>query len=106
MDNTPSLTKMITDRLDLTGCDPQERDLQELLTAIERRVDQLISNQPELLFSYLYRLDVSEQQVNTILRSTRPDKTTALARLILERQIARNKTKTNLPQSPIQGWQW
>ena len=76
-----------------------------LLSAIAMRVDQLMQTEPELLMSYLYRLDVSESKVQEVL-SNSDNPINGLARLILDRQILRLQTKKAFRQDPIEGWEW
>lgn len=78
-----------------------------LLQAIEERVNYLLEYQPDLLFSYLYRLDVSEIQLKMVIQNEAiNNKPQALARLIYDRQMQRYRTKRLHPQQPIEGWQW
>ncbi len=83
------------------------KDHDQLLEAIEMRVGELMERDPALLFSYLYRLDVSERKVRNILNAKEGIKTiTELAKLILDRQIKRLYTKKSIKQKPIEGWEW
>lgn len=83
------------------GADSQD----ELLFAIEKRVNELFETQPDLLMSYLYRLDVSEAKVNEAMASNE-NVIIKISNLILERQLQRVKTKQELKQDPIEGWEW
>ena len=80
-------------------------DKEQLLKLIETRVAQLLDSEPGLLFSYLYRLDVSEQDVRKVLHSSE-DKVTQFALLIYNRQLQRMETKLRIEQKPIDGWEW
>jgi len=77
----------------------------DLLAAITDRVSELLHSDIELLFSYLYRLDVEESQIDFIINQ---QKTVAvndgLAKLIFDRQMARQRTKMSYKQEPIDGW--
>jgi len=77
----------------------------DLLAAITDRVNELLHSDIELLFSYLYRLDVEESQIDFIINQ---QKTVAvndgLAKLIFDRQMARQRTKMSYKQEPIDGW--
>ena len=85
----------------------EEINSEKLFEAIHQRVTYLLEYQPELLFSYLYRLDVEESKVRFIIETSQvSDKVEALSGLILDRQMMRYKTKQMLPQVPIEGWQW
>lgn len=80
----------------------------ELLEAISARVTQLMDSDPGLLFSYLYRLDVDESQLDQIITQPSSEPIAGrIATLILERQKARLRTKSDFDQSPpIEGWDW
>ena len=83
----------------------QFEDRLQLLKAIESRVEYLLEREPGLLFSYLYRLDVSEQEIKRVLNiGINPIGNIAL--LIYNRQIRRIETKLKIEQKPIEGWEW
>ncbi len=78
---------------------------EELVAAIKERVDELLSSDPDLLFSYLYRLDIPKPHIERALYHSQPiEPSLALAHVILERQKVRISTKRNNPQKPIEGW--
>lgn len=80
---------------------------EELLKAIKSRVEHLLDTEPELLMSYLYRLDVLEVKIKAILDKSSPlTPVEGLSRLILERQKERAATKAKYKQPPIDGWNW
>jgi len=81
-------------------------DVDALLAMIEDRVTQLLESDDRLLFSYLYRLDISELHLRQVMRDNKVDKIKAISKLILDRQLARIKTKKQFPQEPIDGWEW
>ncbi|MEP7324058.1 MAG: hypothetical protein ABI761_19170 [Saprospiraceae bacterium] len=64
-----------------------------LVSMIEKRVEQLMADNPDLLFSFLYRLDVDEHKIQSALHNG-TDITRALATLIVQRQKVRIDTKT------------
>ena len=75
---------------------------QVLLEAILERVEYFLSTDAELLFSYLYRLDVDEQKIKYVLNhQTKSDIPTALSELILERQLERIAMKKRFPVEPV-----
>jgi len=84
------------------GADRQDSTL--LLDAICQRVDQLLNSSPELLFSYLYRLDILEGPLKKALRSSDP--ILSISRLIYQRQIQRIESKKKHKSNPIKGWEW
>ncbi len=77
----------------------------DLLAAITARVNEMMEGDIELLFSYLYRLDVEESQIQFIINQQRAVPVNeGLAKLIFDRQMARQKTKQLYKQEPIDGW--
>jgi hypothetical protein len=86
----------------------QSVEEEEFLKLISDKVLYYMENDIDLLFSYLYRLDINEQNVNQAMG---PEQTElphiALARLIYKRQLERSKTKMIYKQQSIDGWeQW
>ncbi len=89
------------------GLSRQDTDYDEMLHVIEARVIDFMSRDPELLFSYLYRLDIKESDIQhalSIQNTEEPSHT--LSKLILKRQIQRIETKKRYPQAPIKGWEF
>ena len=80
-------------------------DESQILELIKTRVAELMRVQPDLLMSYLYRLDIDEQKVDKSLKD-HENAIEKIAGLILERQIERVKTKLDIKQDPIEGWEW
>jgi histone deacetylase complex regulatory component SIN3 len=83
---------------------------QELLSLLSERVAQLLEQEPDLLMSLLYRLDVEEQ---AILKAMNPGNEVpahvGLAQLVLDRQKQRREIKksTAVNDNDIpQGWEW
>ncbi|MDZ4706857.1 MAG: hypothetical protein SH818_00530 [Saprospiraceae bacterium] len=76
------------------GVDPASPYLDEetLVHLIESRVEQLLSEQPDLLWSFLYRLDVEETKIQYVLANSGVV-ALDLARLILRRQQDRLATQ-------------
>jgi len=75
--------------------------------AIKERVEYLLEKNPEILMSYLYRLDVLEVKIKAVLapNSVVPP-LEGLSRLILERQKERIETKKKYKSDPIPGWEY
>lgn len=87
----------------------EETDISEdqLLDAIRSRVEQLLEQDPALLFSYLYRLDVLEVDLKRVLsKQHNQNPIDSISTLILQRQKERLLTKEKYQQPPIEGWQW
>lgn len=66
----------------------------DILNFIEFRVGNLLDRSPELLMSYMYRLDIAEHKIQTIFKfkATEPI-ARQLAKLIWTRQKQRVKSK-------------
>ena len=103
MNKLELLGAQINNELHLTQDKYEDRE--QLLQIIEERVAQLLDTEPGLLFSYLYRLDVSENDVKEALNSSQ-DKVELIALLIYNRQLQRVETKLKIEQKPIDGWEW
>lgn len=73
-----------------------------LLQVLAERIADLITHQPEYLFSLLYRLDVPEEEVHRALMNVdekSPD--LLLAELVLKRQKKRIETRMNYQPPPL-----
>ena len=68
-------------------------ELEDLIKALAERIAYMLDKEPELLFSTLYRLDVLEPKINAVLHSSSESPAEGLARLIVERQIEKSKTR-------------
>lgn len=85
----------------------EDINIDEVLDAIKTRVAYLLERDPNLLFSYLYRLDVLEADLKMAF-SGLIDKNAvdSIAELIMQRQKDRLETKLKYKQDPIDGWEW
>ena len=99
------LIKDLFEHTDISNLDNPDKEL-VLLDIIKNRVVELLDQHPELLFSYLYRLDIAEIDISKIINNKNCDTRLELAKLILERQKMRMITKKNIQQRPIEGWEW
>ena len=82
-------------------------DEESMFQLILKRVNELLSEDVDLLMSYLYRLDVEENKINNALKlNTILPANEGIARLILERQKKRLETKKRYKQKPIEGWEF
>lgn len=93
--------------LDLSKPGATESDVLALLAA---RIEEMLTHEPDLLMSLLYRNDVEEKAILRALQPS-PDESVpaALARLVLERHKQRSASKKNTapPPSDIpEGWEW
>jgi hypothetical protein len=81
---------------------------QDLLDAIASRVADLMDRDAGLLFSYLYRLDISEESLKEVI-NTAGDKPIAyrIAELILSRQKTRIEFKKKYKSEfDSDDWEW
>jgi len=80
---------------------------EQMLFLIENRVTELMSQNSDLLFSYLYRLDISEVKIKEALIHEKEAPNLALSKLILERQKQRIASKKKYKQDPPpKGWEF
>ncbi len=75
-----------------------------MIDIISVRVEQLLKADPDLLMSYMYRLDVLEKKIKAALQVSLEPVHLTFARLIWERQKERMQTKKKYKQDPIEGW--
>lgn len=102
-DQFSDISDVITKELDIT-MDKQANE-EDLIAAIAQRVMNYMEGEIELLFSYLYRLDIEEQKITKIINEPTEEPThIALAKLIYTRQMQRVRTKQENKQEPIEGW--
>ena len=73
--------------------DIDSRDEADILEEIRLRVNEMLDANPELLFSYLYRLDVLEHKIKAALKDSSVPTDEALAMLIWQRQKQRLETR-------------
>mgnify|MGYP003412797789 CR=1 FL=1 len=78
-------------------------DKDALISIFEKRVIELLQEQPDLLFSFLYRLDVDELKIKKALKTKNAPR--ALATLIVDRQLARLKTKSQHKKNNSLSWE-
>ena len=70
------------------------REDEPFVDSLAYKIDYLLEHNPDLLFSYFYRLDISEKKIEEILLQQGPIAVNLqLANLIIERQIKRAETK-------------
>lgn len=89
---------------------PEKNEKENIyLSRILQRVEELINTDLDLLFSYLYRLDIEEHQIQQILRISAPDKVSeGLAKAIWDRQKQRlhHKSVIKVPKIKEKGWEF
>lgn len=102
-----ALRQLISQDLGLIGDHDDCQEEANLLSLIENRVVELLDRDIDLLFSYMYRLDIKEELIMAVLDKGYPVPAhQALALLILERQKERLITKATIIQKPIEGWDY
>jgi len=79
----------------------------QVLEMIRARVDELLEKDPELLMSYLYRLDILEVNLKKVLaKDSGIPIAEGFSQLIFKRQLQRVATKRKYKQDPIEGWEF
>ncbi len=91
---------------ELSLSDSDQIDEAAMLEMISNRVLTLLETDPDLLMSYLYRLDIDEAKINFALLPGQADAAhVGLGRLILDRQKQRAAAKLKYKVDPIEGWE-
>ena len=78
----------------------------EMVMQIADRVERLLKADPDLMMSYLYRLDVTQKSIKAAIESNPLPVHVTFATLIWERQKQRIETKKKYRQDPIEGWEF
>ncbi len=79
----------------------------QVLEMIRDRVNELLEKDPELLMSYLYRLDILEVDLKKVLsKDSGIPISEGFSQLIFKRQLERVATKKKYRQDPIEGWEF
>lgn len=102
--NEPAFFHQLEKHLDLEDL-THVNDKKQLINLIAERVEHLLGSQPDLLMSYLYRLDIEERAIKKALNN-HEDAVQQLAELIFQRQLQRVLSKRQYKQKPIKGWEW
>lgn len=110
MDFTGSNTNLIFKDFELST-DKEALSEEELLLLLADRMEYLIENRIEYLFSLMYRLDIPEGKVRFALSPLAPEPPhIGLARLVIERQKQRlftkqfYKSKPSAPEDEESDW--
>ena len=75
---------------DIINHSTDDSQYDQLLEIISGRVTELLGEDPGLLFSYMYRLDIDEQKLKHVVQHYNGQaQITALSELILKRQLLR-----------------
>jgi len=79
----------------------------QVLEMIRARVNELLEKDPELLMSYLYRLDILEVDLKKVLaKDSGIPIAEGFSQLIFNRQLQRVASKRKYKQDPIEGWEF
>ncbi len=103
-DENLEVSKTISQDLDIIL--PNELTDEEMILHIADRVEQMLKGDPDLLMSYLYRLDVEEKNIQKAMDTSIMPIHVTFANLIWERQKQRLATKQLFKQDPIKGWEF
>ncbi len=96
-------TKVILRDFEIENAAQTEPTEAELLDLLRRQIEVMLERRPEFLFSLLYRMDVKEAKANAALHPLAPDPpAVGLAKLVMERQKERNRTRELYRQKPIE----
>ena len=78
---------------------PENEDYQELYAELAAYINNLIKNDFDKLITYLYRVDVNEEKLKTLLQQNpQEDAGNIIATLIIERQQQKIKTRQQFSQ--------
>jgi hypothetical protein len=104
LDNTKDL---IAKDFELETVEDDSVTEEQLLEMLAERMDFLIQNRTEFLFSLMYRLDVDERKVEAAMHPLAPEPPhIGLAKLVLERQKQRAFTKQYYKQDKLDDMDW
>lgn len=99
--------ELIAQDFELEAVEGESITEEQLLMLLAERMDFLIQNRPEFLFSLMYRLDVDERKVEAALSPIAPEPGhIGLARLVIERQRKRAFTKQFYKQEELDDLDW
>ena len=84
----------------------EELSDKEMIMQIADRVERLLKADPDLMMSYLYRLDVTQESIKAAIESNPLPVHVTFATLIWKRQKQRIETKRRYKQDPIEGWEF
>ena len=96
--NFPGLFDSLPEREDIL-------DEAAILDLFTRRVEELMRDDLDLLFSSLYRFDVEEYKIQKALRSSEIPPARGIAMLILERQKERLRTRKEYSSGKQKDWE-
>jgi len=104
LENKQEIVKQIEADIDV-HLPPQLSD-EEMILYIADRVERMLKGDPDLLMSYLYRLDVTQKSIKEAFEVSIFPAHVTFANLIWARQKQRIETKKKYKQDPIEGWEF
>ena len=88
----PTVIKYLNEKFDLAI--PTEATREEMEIFLAEKINQLITNDFTQLLQMLYRIDVSEQKLRSLLKqNTNTDAGKIIAALIIERQLEKIRSR-------------
>ena len=94
MEENNSELQSVVQSLDLINQNLEEKEA--IFEYIKMQVAGMLDNQSDLLFSYLYRLDIDELLIKKVLNGETAEIAGGLAHLIIDRQLQRLRTRQAL----------
>lgn len=99
-----NLKNSLSQGFDLT--EAQLVSKERILAALSERINQLMTGNPDQLFSMLYRLDISERKIKLVLQQ-QENISLHLAQLIYERQLEKAASRKHFGrQMPDDDLSW
>lgn len=93
MSEEPQVTKEVLTNFFEVDVHSEQKNDKELFNHLVDHIAYLLDHNRDFLMSLLYRLDVRESSIKTYMSKTDLSPAEVIARLIIERQIERIKTK-------------
>lgn len=102
MEENNSELQSVVQSLDLINQNLEEKEA--IFEYIKMQVAGMLDNQSDLLFSYLYRLDIDELLIKKVLNGETVEIAGGLAQLIIDRQLQRLRTRQEYKKNDSSGW--
>lgn len=102
MEENNSELQSVVQSLDLINQNLEEKEA--IFEYIKMQVAGMLDNQSDLLFSYLYRLDIDELLIKKVLNGETAEIAGGLAQLIIDRQLQRLRTRQEYKKNDSSGW--
>jgi len=81
---------------------PVQSDISLIKEHLRKKVEVMLEKNYERLMNNLYRIDVNEDKLNTVLKTTNPTELpSVIADLIIERQVQRIRTQILYKQGKL-----